>query len=223
MPILNASNAFRPPRDWEALYAGDLEGYVFGEEPSQIARTALSFFRAFGGDPAQAVALDLGCGEGRDTAYLSAAGMHVVARDIAPTGMSKMTALLARRGISPERIDAQVQDVRAFAYPAATYDIALAANVYQFLRPDEVPTHIRGLQASTKPGGICAVGVFSTSMRAWGADLEGLFSASPDELHGYFPASAGWLLLDRTEYWTYRPQEEALAAFTFVVARKQTE
>lgn len=223
MPVPNATNAFRPPRDWEELYAADDQAYVFGEEPSQIARTALSFFRAFGGDPAQSVALDLGCGEGRDTAYLAAAGMRVVARDVAPTGLVKMAVLLARRGVNPERVDVQLEDVREFCYPTDAYDIALAANVFQFLRPDEAPPHIRRLQAATKPGGICAVGVFSAAMRAWGAHLEGLFSATPDELHGYFPADDGWRLLDRTEYWTYRPHEDALAAFTYLVARKQAE
>jgi SAM-dependent methyltransferase len=214
-------NAFRPPRDWETLYAADPQAFVFGEEPSQIARTALSFFRTFGGDPAQAVALDLGCGEGRDTAALAEAGFHVVAVDVAPAGLAKLTALLQRRGVSDEHVETHLEDVRRFSYPDAAYDLALAANVFQFLPPDEAPEHIRRLQSATKPGGICAVGVFSSVLLEWGAQLEGLFSATPAELQGYFPAQENWQLLDRTEYWTYRPQDDTMAAFTYVVARKQ--
>jgi len=213
-------SVFRPPRDWEAVFAADTNTYTFGEEPSQLARTTLSFFRVFGGDPENAVALDLGCGEGRDTLYLAATGLRVVARDIAPTGLEKMAALFQKHGLSMSRVDAAVQDVRDFAYPEAEYDIALAANVFQFLPPEEAPEHIGKLQRTTKAGGLCAVGVFSPAMLAWGADLEGLFCAAPDELMACFPADAGWRLLDRTEYWTYRPQEDTMASFTYVIARK---
>ena len=45
---------FQPPRDWDAVYAAS-ESYFFGEEPSQIARTALRFFRTFGGSPGAAL------------------------------------------------------------------------------------------------------------------------------------------------------------------------
>ena len=213
--------AFRPPRDWEAVFAADPNAYFFGEEPSQIARTALGFFRTFGGDPAQAVALDLGCGEGRDTAFLAAAGLKVVARDIAPTGLAKTAALLTKRGLPLERVEMGVGDVQQFAYPEDAYDIALAANVYQFVRPDDVPGHLARLQRATKPAGLCAVGVFSPAMRAWGAELGGLFTATPEELMAFFPAPA-WRLLDRTEYWTYRPPEDTMASFTYVVARKES-
>ena len=219
-PDNQTASVFRPPRDWETVYAADAKSYVFGEEPSQIARTALAFFHTFGGDPAQAVALDLGCGEGRDTAYLAAAGLRVVARDVAPTGLAKLAALFAKRGLSLSRVDAGVEDVQTFAYPEAAYDIALAANVFQFLRPEEAPAHIARLQEATKPGDICAVGVFSPAMLGWGAELDGLFTATPDALMAYFPSDTGWRLLDRTEYWTYRPKDDTMASFAYVVARK---
>ena len=212
-------NAFQPPRDWEAVFAADPDAYFFGEEPSQIARTALHFFRTFGGDPAGSVALDLGCGEGRDTAFFAAAGLRVVALDIAPAGLAKTAALLKKRGLPRDHVDLGVGDVQDFTYPENAYDLALGANVYQFVRPEDVPGHIVRLQGATKPGGLCAVGVFSPAMLAWGAELSGLFTATPEELIAFFPAPA-WRLLDRTEYWTYRPAEDTMASFTYVVARK---
>ncbi len=212
-------NAFKPPPDWDALYAA-APGYHFGEEPSQIARTALAFYQMFGGPP-DGLALDLGSGEGRDTAFLAGAGLRVAARDLSPTGVEKTRALTARQGVSPERVELAVADVRDFPYPPETYDLTLAANVYQFLMPGEVPAHFARLQGATKTGGICAIGVFSPAMIGWGAEIGGNFSATADELLAYFPVQAGWLPLDRTEYWTYRPDRKMMASFSYVVARKQ--
>lgn len=213
--------SFQPPRDWDAVYAAS-DGYFFGEEPSQVARAALRGLQMFGSRPEDALALDLGSGEGRDTAFLASAGMRVVARDISPTGLEKTRALLARANVPPERVDLALEDVRAFTYPPKTYDLVIAANVYQFLPPDEVPGHIARFQIATKPGGICAVGVFSSAMTAWGTDLTGFFAATGDELLAYFPKDGGWLPLDRTEYWHYRTRDDAMGSWVFVVARKET-
>ncbi len=210
---------FQPPRDWDAVYASSPE-HFFGEEPSLIARSALRCFRAFGGDPIGATALDLGSGEGRDTAFLAEAGFHVVARDVAPAGLEKTRALLARRDVPSDRVDLALGDVRAFDYTPEAYDLALAANVYQFLPPDEAPSHITRLQAATKPGGLCAVGVFSPAMAGWGAQIGGFFAASADEMLAYFPAG-GWRVLDLTEYRHYSRRDDALGSWVFVVARKE--
>ena len=212
-------SSFQPPRDWDSVYAAS-QGYHFGEEPSQIARAALHGFRLFGGDPHRAAALDLGSGEGRDTAFLAGAGFQVSARDLSPTGLEKTRDLLARRGVPPERALLTLGDVRAFDYPPEAYDLALAANVFQFLPPDEAPGHIEWLKASTKPGGICAVGVFSPAMGGWGAAIDGFWTATADDLLAFFSPDQGWLPLDRTDYWTYRPQEQTMASFAYVVARK---
>ena len=209
---------FEPQRDWDAVYAKSAS-YHFGEEPSQIAQTALRYFRALGGQTETAVALDLGSGEGRDTAFLAAAGLRVVARDVSPVGLQKTRELLSRRAISAERVDLAVGDAREFKYPQNAYDLALAANIYQFLPPAEVPRHIERLQLAVKPGGICAVGVFSPAMAAWGVSLDGFFAATADELLLYFPNDA-WRLLDRTEYWTYRPATDSTPSFSYVVAQK---
>ena len=211
---------FQPPRDWDAVYAAS-PSYFFGEEPSLLARSTLRFFRMLGGSPEGALALDLGSGEGRDTVFLAEAGFHVVARDIAPSGLQKTRALLSRRNVPLERVELALGDVGAFDYPADTYDLTLAANVYQFLPPDAVPAHIARLQAATKPGGLCAVGVFSSAMAGWGAQIAGFFAATGDELLAFFPVEAGWLLLDLTEYRHYSPRDGAMGSWVFVVARKE--
>ena len=211
---------FAPPRDWEPVYAAS-SAYHFGEEPSQIARTATRWFESFGGDANSATALDLGSGEGRDTAFLTELGFEVTARDSAPTGLEKTLALLARRRISEARLDLALGDVREYAFPKDYFDVALAANVFQFLPPAEAPRYLEQLKAATKPGGICAVGVFSPAMAGWGANIDGFWTQTSEELLARFPRPEGWLALDRTEYWTYRPAEAMMASFAFVVARRE--
>ena len=112
------------------------------------------------------------------------------------------------------------EDVRDFAYPPNTYDLALAANVYQFLPPDGCPAY-RASEGGDKARRDLRGRRFSPAMAGWGAEIGGYFTASAEELMAYFPKDDGWLPLDRTEYWTYRPQEETMASFAYVVARKQ--
>ena len=189
--------------------------------PSQIARAALRWHREFSQHADDARALDLGSGEGRDTCFLAKAGLHVTARDLSPAGIDKTRRLLARNNVPAERVDVAVQDVREYAYPPAAFDLALAANIYQFLPPADGPTHIENLKRTVRPGGICAVGVFSPAMLAWGAQLAGHFTATADELLRFF--GDGWQLLDRTDYWTYRPERNAMGSFAYVVARRLPE
>ena len=98
--------------------------------------------------------------------------------------------------------------------------LLMAANVYQFLPPDDVPAHIARLQAATKPGGLCVVGVFSPAMAGWGAQIGGFFAATAEELLAYFPANDGWRPLDVTEFWHYTPWADAMGSWVFVIARK---
>lgn len=213
-------SVFEPPRDWESVYAASAE-YHFGEEPSQIARAAVRWFQSFGGRAEGASALDLGSGEGRDTAFLASLGYAVTARDVSPAGLAKTHALLARRGVPEDDVELSLGDVRDYSYPPGRFDIALAANVFQFLPPRDAPAYVERLKASTKPGGVCAVGVFSPAMGGWGAKIGGFWTQTADELLARFRLEDGWLPLDRTEYWTYRPEEAMMASFAYVVARRR--
>ncbi len=148
--------------------------------------------------------------------------MHVSACDVSPVGLEKTRALLTQRGIPDDRVHLALADIGELVYPASAFDLALAANVYQFLPPADALVHVEALKASVKPGGICAVGVFSPAMGAWGADTQNYFTATADDLLAHFPESA-WLLLDRTEYWTYRVSDRTRMSFAYVVARKELE
>jgi len=220
MTHIPTSRAFQPPTDWEEVFASTPSTSFFGREPSSIATSALRFLRAFGNDPAECVALDLGSGEGRDTVFFATAGMKVVSLDISPSGIEKTRVMLDKVGVPADLVDLGIVDVRDYDYPANTFDIAMAANVFQFLPHSEAIHGIAKLQHAAKPGGIVAVGVFSPAMEAWGTDLSGFFTATADELMKYFPLSDGWTICDRTEYWILRVDRDMMGSFAFVVARK---
>src|SRR5580704_18989985 len=114
MTDIPKSRAFQPPTDWEAVFASTPSTSFFGREPSSIATSAFRFLRAFGNDPASCTALDLGCGEGRDTVYLASAGMHVIARDVAPSGIEKTRVMLEKTGVPMDLVDLGVVDVREY-------------------------------------------------------------------------------------------------------------
>ena len=145
--------------------------------------------------------------------------MHVAARELSPAGLEKTRALLSERGVPLERVHLTQADVREFDFPASAYDLTLAANVFQFLPPAEALGYVRRFQSCTKPGGICALGVFSPAMGGWGVSLDRYWTQTADDLRALFPA-AEWRLLDRTEYWTYRPADDLMASFAYVVARR---
>lgn len=218
--MIPTSKAFRPPTDWETVFASTPASSFFGREQSAIAASAFRYLRAFGNDPAQCVALDLGSGEGRDTVFLAANGMRVVSRDLAPSGIEKTRVMLDKAGVPKDRVDLGVVDARQYGYPENTFDLAMAANVFQFLPHHDAVDCIHKLQLTARPGGIVAVGVFSPAMEAWGTDLSGFFVATADELLKFFPLQDGWTICDRTEYWTLRVDNDTMGSFAFVVARK---
>ena len=55
---------------WSAIYAG--EEYYYGSEPGPVARRAVRYHRQY--RPRGGTALDAGCGEGQDLAFLAARG-----------------------------------------------------------------------------------------------------------------------------------------------------
>src|SRR2546423_195422 len=55
---------------WSAVYAGDQ--YYYGSEPGPVARRAVRYHRQY--RPRGGTALDAGCGEGQDLAFLAERG-----------------------------------------------------------------------------------------------------------------------------------------------------
>ena len=93
-------------------------------------------------------AVDLGCGEGRDTIELLRRGWRVLGVDSEPGAIA---GLLARRDLPPgHRLETQVARFEDAIWPAA--DLVNASFALFFTEPGAFPALWRKIAASLKPG-----------------------------------------------------------------------
>ncbi|MCB9844483.1 MAG: class I SAM-dependent methyltransferase [Phycisphaeraceae bacterium] len=99
-------------RDWPAYYDA-----MSGKPPRDTLLKALDLFEAQAAAPGERLALDLGCGQGRDTIEMLGRGWRVVALDSHPEGIQRM---LAGEVPNRERLEARVEALERAVLPAAT-------------------------------------------------------------------------------------------------------
>jgi SAM-dependent methyltransferase len=119
------------------------------------------YFAALVAETPGARVLDLGCGTGRLTIGLAAAGHRV-------TGIEPSAASLAAARVKPgaERVT-WVQGTAEFA-PAAAFDIAImTGHVAQFLLDDEWARTLGALGRALVPGGRLAFHAYDPAARIW--------------------------------------------------------
>jgi len=112
-------------------------------------RTLLDALARFAPSASPRLAVDLGCGDGRDTIELLRRGWSVLAIDAEPTAI----AWLESRPDLPEgaRLSCLCQRIEDAAWPAA--DLVNASFSLPLCPPDRFPALWRRILASLKPGG----------------------------------------------------------------------
>lgn len=136
-----------PTRDgydrWADLYDADANPLIVLEEP---------LFRAMAGDVRGRRVADVGCGTGRHTAWLAAAGADVTAVDFS-------LEMIARARRKPEcaRADFVVHDlaVHPWPLPAGQFDLVVSGLVLEHLA--DVPAFFSGLHRLCRPAAAGAV------------------------------------------------------------------
>ena len=102
-------------QDWNTRYAGaDL---VWGSEPNRFVAEQLA-----GVEPGRA--LDLACGEGRNSIWLASQGWRVTGVDFSDVAIERAQKLSERRGVD---VDWTVADATAYEPEAAVHDLVLIA------------------------------------------------------------------------------------------------
>jgi cyclopropane fatty-acyl-phospholipid synthase-like methyltransferase len=131
-------------------------GLLFGSNPTKIVEEVLSFPEIEG------MALELGCGDGRDTGHLLKRGLTVVALDACDRAVKK---LCDRRDISAaqkSRLSCEIADVRSWSWPSERFDFVIGITVLDHLAQVEVEYLVPKIRASLKPSGTICFEVHTT-------------------------------------------------------------
>jgi len=147
---------------WDQRYAD--ADYAYGRAPNEFLVSQLAQIRT-GGE-----VLCVADGEGRNSVWLAAQGLHVTAVDISPQGIAKARALAQEQGVA---LHTEVADLSAYQMGEARWDavVSIFLHLPPLLRRS---FHARCLQA-LKPGGVFIY-------EAYGDQQLGLGTGGPKEL-----------------------------------------
>jgi 2-polyprenyl-3-methyl-5-hydroxy-6-metoxy-1,4-benzoquinol methylase len=162
---------------WNDRYGG--AGLLHGSGPSPFLAEWIDFLKS--ASPGEK-ALDIACGEGRNSVFLARHGFSVTGLDISEAGIAKARERTAREGV---QADFRLADLEAYEF-TGTCDLIVNVN---FLLRDLIPKMVHALN----PGGLL---VFDTILDAPG--LQGVhnrrFLLQPGELRGMFERFAGQIV-----------------------------
>ncbi|QXE85800.1 methyltransferase domain-containing protein [Geomonas nitrogeniifigens] len=163
---------------WDQRYSGP--EHFFSLAPSRLLADSLE--RILFLVPGRR-ALDLACGEGRNSIYLAQHGFDATGVDISPRGLERARRRAAEVGVAAEFIEADLESWR----PQGGYDLILNFN---FLMRDLIPSLVEVLV----PGGVL---LMETILDAPGVPGEHRkdFLLQPGELGRIFAGYAGRILL----------------------------
>lgn len=125
-------------RDWSAYYDA-----VADRPPRKTLLTALAGFKKPG------IAIDLGCGDGRDTVEMLCQNWTVLAIDREPDAISR---LLARPHFNPLQLTTQIVSFEQLQFPKSV-DLINASFSLPFCAVDAFPTLWNQIYNSLLPGG----------------------------------------------------------------------
>ena len=137
-------------------------------------------------------ALDLGCGNGRNSLYLAANGFDVTAWDKNPASISNLERIRQAEGL--ENLRTAIKDLNALSFDGE-YDFILSTVVMMFLDAKTIPGLIANMQRCTRPGGYNLI-VAAMDTDDYPCSVGFPFAFKPEELRNYY---AGWALLKYNE------------------------
>lgn len=124
------------------------EGYYWGKEPNKLAQSVLEYFSK---DQIQGKkAVDLGAGEGRDSAFFAKQGFDVVAMDFAPAGLAKAKRLAEEMGTAIRIMEGDLNHF-VFAHPV---DLVYSIGTLQYIHPSNRVQQFQHFKENTLPGGL---------------------------------------------------------------------
>jgi len=129
--------------DWNERYGTD--ELIWKAEPNRFLVEEV-------GSMAPGRALDVACGEGRNSVWLASRGWDVVGVDFSSTGLAKARRLAADRQVDVTWIEA---DLVAWEPPPSAFDLVIV--LYLHLAADRRRTVLGHVAAALAPGGVLLV------------------------------------------------------------------
>lgn len=139
---------------FDQVYGEPDEPFYYGLRPTRELEEYLERVKPSGGK-----ALDLGCGEGRNTLLLARYGFYVHAVDISAKGLRKLEKYAHSHGL--EGVEYIVADVRQFQPRPDFYDVVVAVTLLDHLEREEGRKVVETIQSALKPGGFTFIEVFT--------------------------------------------------------------
>ncbi|AHJ73845.1 tellurite resistance methyltransferase TehB [Kosakonia sacchari] len=137
-------------------------------------------------------ALDLGCGNGRNSLFLANRGFDVTAWDKNPNSLSNLQNIREAEGL--ENLHIEAVDLNNLRFDGE-YDFILSTVVLMFLEAKTIPGLIANMQRCTKPGGYNLI-VAAMDTADFPCTVGFPFAFQEGELRDYY---AGWELLKYNE------------------------
>lgn len=138
-------------------------------------------------------ALDLGCGNGRNSLFLSQNGFDVTAWDHNPASLARLEQIAAQEGIT--NIHIEQRDLNQTRFNGG-YTFVLSTVVMMFLQPETIPQLIADMQASTVRDGHNLI-VAAMSTDDYPCPLAFPFTFKSGELSHYY---RNWHILKYNEH-----------------------
>jgi hypothetical protein len=135
--------------DWADFYR-----HTAGREPRPLFAKGMSALDVAGMAPGQAV--EVGFGDGTETATLLAAGWRVLAIDSAPAAAERLRSQVPASAAGRLTVEA----APAESVPLPPFDLLYAGYALPFLRSDAFPGFWAGVRSQIRPGGFIVVNFF---------------------------------------------------------------
>lgn len=138
-------------------------------------------------------ALDLGCGNGRNSLYLAANGFDVTAWDRNSMSIDNLRRIAAAEGLE-HVVHSDIVDLDSVTLDG-DYDFILSTVVMMFLQPQTIPGLIASMQRTTRSGGYNLI-VAAMDTEDYPCNVGFPFAFRAGELKNYYQ---GWELVKYNE------------------------
>lgn len=201
---------------WSGVYAGD--EYYYGADAGPLARRAVRYHRPLRGHASTPTALDVGCGEGQDLAFLVEFKYDATGLDFISSATQKARGLLERRSLRAQVFETDLRDWNW----SQQYDLVLACNSLQFLGADASPVLNRVIEA-TSVGGVLGLSLFACETSEEIRD--GVYFSSLENLLSRFDhegENRAWQMLETTKLWQWNASSGAPQPFITLIGQRLT-